>query len=199
MQKIIIYISAAETVGIVRDAANAKNIAPPVLIRGVATCLKLRLFANKNSLTPYDIADLTDIATWDFVFDHDFVETTTCVLKAEAEHIAVATITENDEDGTERNFTEITIPIPVMNTVELANWLGTQKSKTGLIGELVGYSADGVATFILQIENFTIRNRLTHAGDPTEIPDVGLAQINTMIDQRLDERIGDVEDVLAGI
>ena len=58
------------------------------------------------------------------------------------------------------SFTEFAIPISDMNTLELATWLGTQKKKTGLTGELVGYDSSGNAVFVLQIDDFTVRNRL---------------------------------------
>lgn len=45
MQTIPFYVAAGSTLGADRDYANAQNAAAPVLTRGVATCLKMRLFA----------------------------------------------------------------------------------------------------------------------------------------------------------
>ena len=46
MQNTIFYVAANETLGVVRDYANAKTATPPTLMRGVEACLKMRLFAN---------------------------------------------------------------------------------------------------------------------------------------------------------
>ena len=169
MQEIKIYVMAAESLGVVRDYANAKNAAAPSLVRGVETMLKLRLFSAPNVQSPYPIENFAGVAAWQFVMDADYDESTPCKLVADNENITAATVTE-DVDGTEYTYTEIAVPLKETNTVEIDEWLGTGKSKTGLTGELVGFDADGNTIFLLQLENFSVRNRLTSAGDPTEIP-----------------------------
>lgn len=169
MQEVKIYVMAAESLGVVRDYANAKNAAAPSLVRGVETMLKLRLFSEPNVQSPYPMENLAGVTAWQFVMDSDYDETTTYKLVADNEHITAATIIE-DVDGTEYTYTEIAIPLKDTNTVEIDQWLGNGKSKTGLTGELCGFDADGNTIFLLQLENFSIRNRLTSAGDPTEIP-----------------------------
>lgn len=100
--------------------------------------------------------------------DNDFNESTTYKLVGDNAKITISQITETIEEE-EITYTEIKIPITNMNTEELSAWLGTEKSKTGLNGELVGIDADGKEVFILQIENFVIRNRISSLGNPTEI------------------------------
>ena len=53
MQNTIFYVAANETLGVVRDYANAKNAAAPTLVRGVDACLKMRLFAKSDGPEPY--------------------------------------------------------------------------------------------------------------------------------------------------
>lgn len=169
MQEVKIYVMAAESLGVIRDYANAKNAATPSLVRGVETMLKLRLFSEPNVQSPYPIENLANVVAWKFVMDADYDESTTYKLVADNEHITAATVTE-DVDGTEYTYTEIEVPLKETNTVEIDEWLGGSKSKNGLTGELAGFDADGNTVFLLQLENFTVRNRLTSAGDPTEIP-----------------------------
>lgn len=168
MQNIKFYVSAAETLGVVRDYANAKSATAPALVRGVETQLKIRLFVNSDGSTPYPIALFSNIAAWQWAMDKDFSESTNYILEADNASITVATVTDSI-DGTDSEFTELTIPIPNMNTIELADWLGTDESKSGLSGELVGFDANGKAVFVLQIKNFTVRNRITSLGSPTPI------------------------------
>ena len=168
MQEIKIYVMAAESLGVIRDYANARNAAAPSLVRGVETMLKLRLFSEPNVQSPYPIENLAGVAAWQFVMDSDYDESTNYKLIADNENIVAATVTE-DVDGSEYTYTEIAIPLKETNTVEIDQWLGNGKSKTGLTGELCGFDADGNTIFLLQLENFSVRNRLTSAGDPTEI------------------------------
>lgn len=169
MQELKVYVSAAGTVGVVRDFANAKNSSLPTLVKGVETCLKLRLFSNTDGFDAYPIEQLSGVASWQWVMDRDFNEETNYILVADNANITVSKVTESIGD-TEYTYTEVSIPLPNTNTVELDKWLGTEKSKPGLTAELVGYNAEGDAVFVLQLENFSVRNRLTSAGDPTEIP-----------------------------
>lgn len=182
MQEVKIYVSAAEAVGAVRDYANAKNASAPSLVRGIETMLKLRLFGSANDLTPYPIEQFSGITAWKFVMDADYLESTNYKLQADNAHITVASVTEN-----EQNYTEVSIPLIETNTEELVEWLGNTKSKSGLTAELVGYNGNGDAVFVLQIENFTVRNRLISAGDPTPIePDyLNEAQVRALINEAL--------------
>ena len=167
MQNIIFYVAANETLGTVRDYANAKNATAPVLVRGVEARLKMRIFAKSDGPEPYPVSAFENIVAWSWAMDNDFNEATSYKLVGDNADITVASITEIIDDE-EYTYTEITIPMTQMNTEELAMWLGTQKSMSGLAGELVGYDAAGRQIFILQVENFTVRNRITSLGTPTE-------------------------------
>lgn len=168
MQETIFYVAAGETLGSVRDFANAKSAAPPTLVRGVSALLRMRLFAHREGLEPYPVDALDGIVRWQWAMDTDFNEATAYKLQADNANIGLAEVTD-EIDGDEYTYTEVSIPIPEMNTVELAEWIGTDKSKNGLHGELVGYDADGTEVFILQVENFTLRNRITSIGAPTPV------------------------------
>ena len=194
MQEVKIYVSAAEAVGVIRDYANAKNASAPALVRGIETMLKLRLFSAANDLTPYPMEQFSGIAAWKFVMDADFDETSNYKLQADNDNISVDSVTET-VDGAENTYTEVSIPLKETNTEELAEWLGTAKSKNGLTAELVGFNADGDAVFVLQIENFSIRNRLTSAGDPTPIEPEYLteAQVRALINSTV---AAEIEELL---
>lgn len=168
MQETIFYVAAGETVGTVRDYANAKTVAAPTLVRGVAACLRLRLFARKEGLERYPADALDGIVRWQWAMDSDFNEATAYKLQADNASISISEV-EDDIDGDENTYTEFRIPIPEMNSEELTTWIGTDKSKNGLHGELVGYDASGTEVFILQVENFTLRNRITSLGTPTPV------------------------------
>lgn len=169
MQTIPFYVAAGSTLGAVRDYANAQNAAAPVLTRGVATCLKMRLFASGESADPYPLAELQSIPTWQFVMDDDFDSTSAYILVADHDDITVERVTETI-NGTPCVFTEITLPITEMNTEELNALLGTQESIATLNGELVGFDEDSSEVFVLQVKGFTVRNRISSTGNPTEIP-----------------------------
>lgn len=76
MQNITFYVSAAETLGIVRDSANAKNMPAPTLVLGAPVCLKMRVFSTVENPQQYPIAELQKIANWKFVMDSDFDKNT---------------------------------------------------------------------------------------------------------------------------
>jgi hypothetical protein len=182
MQEIKIYVSASNALGVIRDYANAKNVSAPVLVRGCEVMLKLRLFADSYGETPYPIEQLQNVTSWQFVMDKDFDSETAFMLQGDNQHIEVQKINETVNE-LEREFTEVSIPLVNSNTQELADWLGKEKSKSGLYAELVGYDATGNEVFVLQLENFTFRNRLTSQDDPTEIdPEyMTAAQINAIV------------------
>ncbi|MFA7178267.1 MAG: hypothetical protein WC114_13535, partial [Smithellaceae bacterium] len=182
MQNTTFYVAANETLGVVKDYANAKTVTPPTLVRGVAACLKMRLFASRDGTDAYPPSAFANIVSWQWAMDNDFNESTAYKLVGDNGDIAVASVTESI-DGEEISYTEISIPISGMNTVELAAWLGTEKSKSGLAGELVGFDANGGQIFILQLENFTVRNRITSIGNPTPVdPDyLTAAQVRALL------------------
>ena len=166
MQDLIFYVAANETLGAVRDYANIRNESAPTLVLGVSVCLRMRLFTERNVATAYPISAFSGITTWNWSMDGDYDRSTTCKLTADAGSIEVQSVTDT-VNGESMTFTEFVIPISAMNTEELAQWLGTAESKSGLTGELVGYDGTGSAVFVLQIENFTVRNRIAGIGDPT--------------------------------
>ena len=192
MQNTIFHVAANETLGVVRDFANAKTIAAPTLVRGVEVCLKMRLFAKREGMEPYPIESLADIATWQWAMDNDFSESTTYKLVGDNANIAVSQVTENF-DGEEHTYTEISIPMPGMNTVELSTWLGSEKTRNGLHGELLGIDVHGRHVFILQVENFTVRNRITSAGNPTDIPSeyMTIPQIEALFCAKLEVQLSE--------
>jgi len=167
MQDIVFYVAAKETLGKVRDYSNMRNSDAPLLTLGVAVCLRMRLFDDIEDSMPYPIASFSGIADWQWRMDADFDRSTACKLVADADGISVHTVTDTVK-GETMSFTEFVIPISNMNTEELVAWLGSDKVKTGLAGELVGYDDEGHAMFVLQIEDFSVRNRLAGLNDEDE-------------------------------
>ena len=182
MQNITFYVSAAETLGIVRDSANAKNMPAPTLVLGAPVCLKMRVFSTVENPQQYPIAELQQIANWKFVMDSDFDKNTNYKLIQDEGSITVSEVTEEINE-IEQTFTEISIPISQMDTVEIEEFLGTSESKNTLAAELCGYDSAGDLAFILQIKNFTIRNRLTSVSGPSELPAIYLTadQVRALI------------------
>ncbi len=168
MQETIFYVAAGETLGSVCDFANAKLVVPPMLLRGVSVLLRMRLFAHPEGLKPYPLDALDGIARWQWTMDTDFNEATAYKLQANNAAIGISEVTD-EIDGDEYSYTEVSIPMSEMNTVELAEWIGTDKSKNGFHVELVGYDSSGSEVFILQVENFTLRNRIASIGEPTPV------------------------------
>ena len=173
MQEITFYTTANETLGVVRDYANARTVSAPTLTRGVSVALHMRLFDDANDLEPYPVEAFENIAAWSFVMDDDFNDETAFKIVADNMNISVSDVEEeytdpaNPEITQTRHYTEFSIPIPDMNSEALAAWIGTSKSKGSLIGELVGFDTNGASVFVLQIEGFTVRNRLTGSGEPS--------------------------------
>ena len=179
MQTIILYAAAGGVVGALRDYANAKDASAtaPMLARGVAAEIKLRLFAGTDRADAYPLSELSNIAAWRFVLDNDFNSATAPLIVADNAAIAVATVTDTIEDS-ERSYTEVSIQISAMDTEELAAAIGTSASIT-LGGELSGYDADGSAVFLLQIDGLTVRNRRESAGEPTPVAGEYLTEAQT--------------------
>lgn len=182
MQTIKLYVAAAETLGTVKDAVNAKKADPPTFVKGSEILLKLRLFANASGEEPYPIESLAEVVAWNFVMDSDFAEATAHKIVADNAAITVSSVTDTINE-IPRNYTELQIPITETNTEELAAWLGTDEKKSGLNAELIGANASGKEIFVLQIKNFTVRNRISSAGDPVAIdPDYLTAvQVRSLI------------------
>ncbi len=170
MQNLEIFATANSTVATVRDSANAKTVAAPMFVIGISATLTLTLFNSPDDLLPLPPSALAGITAWSFVFDDDFNSETDYKIVADNANITwTGGLTDGavDEDG---NYvpTVFTIPLPNMNSVALNQWLGTAASKSGLIGELVGYDATGAYVFVLQIQGFTVRNRVTASGEPEQ-------------------------------
>ena len=140
MQETIFNVAAGETLGAVRDFANAKSAAPPTLVRGVSALLRMRLFAHRDGLEPYPLEALDGIVRWQWTMDTDFNEATTYMLQANNAYIEAPEVTD-DIDVDEYTSTEVSNPMPQMNTVELAVRKGTDRSRNGLHGEPIGNQA----------------------------------------------------------
>lgn len=183
MQEITIYVSAANSLGVIRDYANAQKMTAPSLMRGCEYKLRLRLFANTEGDTSYPISALQQVQSWQFVMDRDYDNTTANLLLANNASITVATVEDTTIDGESRSFTEVQIPLTETNTEQLAEYLGTDRKKGNITAELVGYDSNGNDIFVLQIENFTFCNRLTSQGQPSIIDPEYLtaAQINAIV------------------
>lgn len=68
--------------------------------------------------------------------DTDFNEATAYMLQADNANIELGEVTD-EIDGDEYTYTEVSNPMPQMNTVELAGRKGTDRSRNGLHGEPV--------------------------------------------------------------
>ena len=170
MQNLEIYATANSTVATVRDSANAQTVAAPMLVIGISTSITLTLFAQADDLLPLPPSALSGITAWSFVFDDDFNSETDYKIVADSANITWTGATYDGEQDESGNYipTVFNIPIPQMNSVALNEWLGTAASKSGLIGELVGYDSTGAFVFVLQIQGFTVRNRITGGGEIEE-------------------------------
>ena len=189
MQEHIIYLDAHESVAVVRDEKNMRSLPPPTLVRGTACVLKLRLFAERIGTTPFPIANLYDVVSWQWAMDSDFCDRSPHKLVADSANIELNSVQEF-RDGIGRAYTQITIPMPSMETGELARWLGSEPVRAGLTGELTGFDATGSPIYILQIEGFKIRNRIVaSAAPPTSsscaVPGITMEQLQQMINQAI--------------
>ena len=197
MQDIVFYAAANETLGVVRDCTNMLRADAPVLTIGVAVCLKMRLFSAVEVATPYPLSAFTGVANWQWSMDSDFNRNTASKLVADENGISVHTVTDT-VNGETRNFTEFVIPISNMNTQELSAWLGAEKTRSGLTGELVGYDSSENAAFVLQVENFTVRNRVAGLADPTalDLETVTRTQAELMIQSAVSSSAATKQDKL---
>ena len=189
MQEHIIYLDAHESVAVVRDEKNMRSLPPPTLVRGTACVLKLRLFAERIGTTPFPIANLYDVVSWQWAMDSDFYDRSPYKLIGDNSNIELNSVQEF-RDGIGRVYTQITIPMPSMETNELARWLGSEPVRAGLTGELTGFDATGSPIYILQIEGFKIRNRIVSSAGPTTSSSgaaagITMEQIQQMINQAI--------------
>lgn len=158
MQNIKMYVNASESLGVIRDEYNAKSTTAPTFVRGSSIVLDITLLANSSDTTPLAIANLTNITGWRFVMAQDFDTETTLLIKADSDGISVSS-TDTE--------TIVSIAISTTNTEEIVEYLGTSESKSGIVGELVGYDGNGTTMFVLQLTGFTVRNTLN---DTDELP-----------------------------
>ncbi|MGE4300805.1 MAG: hypothetical protein AB7F40_04290 [Victivallaceae bacterium] len=166
MQNIVMYVAADQALGTVKDFAGAKPATAPVMVLGSKAMLRMRLFSDADGDTAYDIGLFAGIVSWQFVMDADYDASTTHKVVADNADISVATVTATVSDS-ERTYTEVAIPISNLNSTELQAALGTAKTY-GLNSELCGYDSAGDLVFVLQVEGFTIRNRIVGVDDPTD-------------------------------
>ena len=190
MQEYIIYLDAHESVAVVRDEKNMRTLPPPTLVRGTACVLKLRLFAERIGTTPFPITNLYDVVAWQWAMDSDFYDRSPYKLVGDNPNIELNSVQEF-RDGIGRVYTQITIPMPSMETNELARWLGSEPVRAGLTGELTGFDSTGSPIYILQIEGFKIRNRIVSSAGPSTsssgaaIAGITMEQLQQMINQAI--------------
>lgn len=181
MQELDIYVVANSSVGQVRDNANAQNVALPVLTRGGQYLMRLHLFAEPDDLTPLDPTVFKSVSSFAFAIDDDFDQSTTPLVFVDEGIVAEGEgLNDESESGSGSGSgsgggtkeTIITIPIPNTNGDRLVEVIGTAKFTNNLYAELVGRDAETNDIFVLQLEGFTIRNRILAPGQefPVVIP-----------------------------
>lgn len=158
MQNLICYVAANLPLGSVRNYDNSEACSPPVLVRGAQVQILFRLFATADGFNPIPLADLSNVASWSFVMDSDYNGATACKIVADNESITLSSVTETIS-GQSYTFTQVAVPIFDMSNITLVGAIGTRES-INLNGELCGYDQNGEIAFIVQIKNFTIRNRI---------------------------------------
>lgn len=159
MQEHIIYLNAHDSVAVVRDDKNMRTLPAPTLVRGTACTLKLRLFAERIGTAPLPIDSLYDVVTWQWAKNCDFNDRSPYKLVGDHAHIEVSSVQEYN-NGIGRVYTQVTIPMPSMETNELARWLGSEPMRAGLTGEPTGFNSSGSPIFILQVEGFKVTGTL---------------------------------------
>lgn len=176
MQKIYFYVAGEEVLCPVRDFSNLKPEAAPILICGCPVELHMRVMKDLHTVEPYPLEAFSAVMSWGFVMDDDFDRDTPPKIVADGENITVSDVLEpyvDPETGItiNRHHTEFKIPLPYMNTEALHEWMDEVKERTDVFGELVGYDSSGDPTHVFQIYGFSVRNRLTDPGPPTDTID----------------------------
>lgn len=181
MQNLVFYVAAGGPLGVVKDYANAKTSPVPTLVLGASCCLRMRLFADDNHSDPFPLSELSAITSWSWQMDTDFDSSTTCKIVGDNSDIFAHSV-EDTINGSTATFTEIVIPISDMLTEELVALIGSSES-VSLSGELCGYDQNADLVFVLQVKGFTVRNRISATGDPTELdPDyLTEAQVRALV------------------
>ena len=114
MQTIICYVSPVSrgsVLGVFRDRLNSMGGQLPILSAGVPCVLKIRVFDEPGSTTPFPLTSLTDVTDWSFELDTDYDPATTIKLVADNADITAATVTDGGD-----TFTEFTIPLDYVAT-----------------------------------------------------------------------------------
>jgi hypothetical protein len=178
LQKIIIYINADSTVGVIVDQYGQATSSVPVVIRSGEALLCLRLLQDTE---PYPAEKLTALNSFDCIFDNDWNTATIPKLRADNGNIAIASTTE---------YTEVQIPLLDTNTEELAAIIENQQSVT-LGMEFCGFVEGKLApVFVLQVEGVKIQNRRGNTGMayPTPLdPNIyTISQVNDLLDSKAD-------------
>lgn len=178
LQKIIIYINADSTVGVIVDQYGQSTSSVPVVIRSGEVLLCLRLIQDGN---PYPTDKLNALNSFDCIFDNDWNTATAPKLRADNDNI---TIVSAD------TYTEVQIPLLDTNTMELAEIIENQQSV--ILGmELCGFVEGKTApVFVLQVEGVKIQNRRGNTGmaAPTPVdPNLyTISQVNDLLDGKAD-------------
>lgn len=176
LQKIIIYINADSTVGVIVDQYGQATSSVPVVIRSGEALLCLRLLQDSE---PYPAEKLTVLDSFDCIFDNDWNTATAPKLQADNANIAIASTTE---------YSEIQIPLLNTNTEELVAIIENQQSVT-LGMELCGFVEGKLApVFVLQVEGVKIQNRRGNTGMayPTPLkPNIyTISQVNDLLNAK---------------
>lgn len=173
MQDVILYVAADMPLGTVQDKTGGVAVRPPVLIRGVPVKLHIRLFSSMDGAEIYPAQAFSGVDSWSFVMDADYDNRTNCKIIADNENIELNTVKDGD-----KNYTEVSVPIPNMNTPGLDEILENMESVC-MTAELVGYDSEKFSIFALQVKHFTIRNRISViAPDDVNPPELTLTYDN---------------------
>ena len=133
MQTITMYVSAAETLGVVRDSANARGASAPTFVFGFPVTLKIRLFAGLDSDTPYPVSEFDSITDWSFGMDDDFNSSTSCKIVADDTNITVYQYLPvvSDDEVPDADATNERVRLNIR-----AGWTSGTKISTAVAGEV---------------------------------------------------------------
>jgi len=158
MQKTIIYLRVNGIAGSIVDAYCNTAPTSPSVIRGLDALLAYRLFHADG--TPYTVAELSEIVSWDFVAADDFDLLTEVQLRSTGQFIVVS-ISEDNYTGA-----EIQVPLTDTNTTQLIAKIGTGAS-ISLGTELLGFIAGNTKPVLAIQSSLTVYNRRSGAGTGT--------------------------------